>query len=77
MHRLGGTLDLIYTESLTTTRVIYSFTGSYILDHRLVGIELETSKLWEKPTSTRFRKYTDLTPENFSATFRNESTRIV
>ena len=71
-HRLGGTLDLIYTESLATTRVIYSFTGNYISDHRLVGIELETSKLWEKPTSTRFRKYTDLTSENFLATFRNE-----
>ena len=71
-HRLGGTLDLIYTESLATTRVIYSFTGNYISDHRLVGIELETSKLWEKPTSTRFRKYTDLTLENFTAMFRNE-----
>ena len=65
-------LDLIYTESLATTRVIYSFTGNYISDHRLVGIELETSKLWEKPTSTRFKKYTDLTTENFSATFRNK-----
>ena len=41
-HTLGGTLDLIYTESLATTRVIYSFTGNYISDHRLVGIELET-----------------------------------
>ena len=71
-HRLGGILDLIYTESLAKTKVTYSFTGNYISDHRLVGIELETSKLWEQPTSTRFRKYTDITLENFTATFRNE-----
>ena len=71
-HRLGGTLDLIYTKSLANTKVIYSFIGNYISDHRLVGIELETSKLWERPTSTRFRKYTDITLENFTSTFRNE-----
>ena len=71
-HRLGRTLDLIYTESLATIGVNHSFTGHYISDHWLVGIELETRKLWEKPTSTRFRKYSNLTPENFSATFRNE-----
>ena len=57
-HRLGGTLDLIYTESLANTKVIHSFSGNYISDHRLVGIELETSKLWERQTATRFRKYT-------------------
>ena len=52
-HKLGGTLDLIYMESLAT-------------------IELETKKLWEKPTSTKFRKYTNLTLENFSTMFKNE-----
>ena len=71
-HRLGGTLDLIYTKSLANTKVIHSFIGNYISDHRLVGIELETSKLWEQPTATRFRKYTDITLENFTATFRNK-----
>ena len=31
-HRLGNTLDLIYTESLDRVRVIHSFIGNFISD---------------------------------------------
>ena len=47
-HRLGNTLDLIYTQSLDRVRVIHSFTGNFIPDHRIVGIELEIKKQLEK-----------------------------
>ena len=37
-HQLGNTLDHIYTESLDQLGVQHTFIGSYISDHRLVGI---------------------------------------
>ena len=40
-HRLGNTLDLIYTEILDRVRVIHSFIGNIISDHRIVGIEVK------------------------------------
>ena len=46
-HRLGNTLDLIYTESLDRVRVIYSFLGNFISDHRMVGIEPKIKKQLE------------------------------
>ena len=43
-QRLGNTLDLIYMESLDRVRVIHSFIGNFISDHRIVGIEVEIKK---------------------------------
>ena len=40
-HKFGNTLDLIYIESLDRVRVIHSFIGNFISNHRVVGIELE------------------------------------
>ena len=37
-------LDLIYMESLDRVRVIHSFIGNFISNHRIVGIELEIRK---------------------------------
>ena len=39
-HQLGNTLDHIYTESLDQLGIQHAFIGSYISDHRLVGIEI-------------------------------------
>ena len=39
-HQLGNTLDHIYTESLDQLGISHTFIGTYISDHRLVGIEL-------------------------------------
>ena len=71
MHRLGNTLDLIYTESLDRVRVIHSFIGNFISDHRIVGIELEIRKQLEKCQSTKHRNYIDFNLNNFSQVFNN------
>ena len=47
-NKFGNTLDLIHTESLDRVRVIHSFIGKFISDHRVVGIELEIRKQLEK-----------------------------
>ena len=44
-HQLGNTFNLIYTESLEVIKVLHTFLGNYILDHRLAGIELQLRKL--------------------------------
>ena len=70
-HRLGNTLDLIYTESLDRVRVIHSFIGNFISDHRMVGIEIEIKKQLEKHQSTMHRNYRDFNLNNFSQVFHN------
>ena len=70
-HRLGNTLDLIYTESLDRVRVIHSFIGNFISNHRIVGIELEIKKQLEKHQSTKHRNYRDFTLNNFSQVFNS------
>ena len=70
-HRLGNTLDLIYTESLDRVRVIHSFIGNFISDHRMVGIELKIKKQLEKHQSTMHRNYKDFNLNNFSQVFNN------
>ena len=47
MHKLGNTLDLIYINSLNRVKVLHSFIGNFISDHRVVGIELEIRKQLE------------------------------
>ena len=44
MHKLGNTLDLIYTECLNRVKVLHSFIGNFMSDHRVVGTELESEK---------------------------------
>ena len=70
-HRLGNTLDLIYTESLDRVRVIHSFIGNFISDHRIIGIELKIKKQLEKHQSTMHRNYRDFNLNNFSQVFNN------
>ena len=70
-HRLGNTLDLIYTESLDRVRVIHSFIGNFISDHRMIGIELKIKKQLEKHQSTMHRNYKDFNLNNFSQVFNN------
>ena len=48
-HKQGNTLDLIYTESINIHwKVLHAFIGNFILDHRLVGVELQLRKQYEK-----------------------------
>ena len=70
-HRLGNTLDLIYMESLDRVRVIHSFIGNFISDHRIVGIEVEIKKQLEKHQSTKHRNYRNFNLNNFSQIFNN------
>ena len=69
-HRLGNTLDLINMESLDRVRVIHSFIGNFISDHRIVGIKVEIKKL-EKHQSTKHRNYRDFNLNNISQVFNN------
>ena len=43
-HKQRNTLDLIYTESIDTVDVLHAFIGNFILDNRLVGVELQLRK---------------------------------
>ena len=70
-HRLGNTLDLIYMESLDRVRVIPSFIGNFISDHRIVGIAVEIKKQLEKHQATKHRNYRDFNLNNFSQVFNN------
>ena len=70
-HGLGNSLDLIYMESLDRGRVIHSFIGNFICEHRIVGIELEIKKQLEKQQSTKHRNYRDFNLNNFSQVFNN------
>ena len=70
-HKFGNTLDLIYMESLDRIRVIHSFIGNFISDHRVVGIELEIRKQIEKPQSTKHRNCKDFNLNNLSQVFNS------
>ena len=35
MHKLGNTLELMYMESLNRVKVLHSFIGNFISDHRV------------------------------------------
>ena len=54
-HKLGNMLDLIYMKSLNRVKVLPSFMGNFISDHRVVGIGLETRKQLEKHQPTKHR----------------------
>ena len=72
-HRLGHTLDLIYTESTDNIKVIESFIGEYTSDHRLVGIELEIRKHRDKVLPTKRRDYKEFSIDSFSKHFDQNS----
>ena len=71
IHQLGKTLDLIYTESLESIKVLHAFLGDYMSDHRLAGIELQIRKQQEKSGSTSHRNYRGLNLGNFGKEFNN------
>ena len=71
IHKLGNTLDLIYMESLNRVKVLHSFIGNFISDHRIVGIELEIRKQLEKHQSTRHRNHKEFNLNSFMQEFNN------
>ena len=72
-HQLGNTLDLIYTESLEPILVNHAFTSSYILDHCLVGIELQMKKQQVRIESSKARNYKDFNTSSFETSFNNSA----
>ena len=70
-HRQGNTLDLIYTESINTVEVLHAFIGNFISDHRLVGVELQLRKQYEKSESARHRNIKAFDLETFTRAFNN------
>ena len=71
-HKLGNTLDLIYTESLNRVRVLHSFIGNFISNHRVVGIKLIIRKQLEMHWTTKHRNYKDFSLNSFSQKFNNK-----
>ena len=65
-HKLGNMLDLIYMESLNGVKVLHSFIGSFISDHRVVGVELEIRKQLEKHQPTKYRNYKEFNLNSFT-----------
>ena len=70
-HQLGNILDHIYTESLDQLGISHTFIGTYISDHRLVGIELNLKKHRTQPDRQPRRPFNKLTVENFKEQFNN------
>ena len=64
-------LDHIYTESLDQLGISHTFIGTYISDHRLVGIELNLKKQRTQPNRQPRRPFNKLTVENFKEQFNN------
>ena len=71
VHKLGNTLYLIFRENLNGVKVLHSFIGNFILDDRVVGIELEIRKQQEKHQSARHRNYKEFNLNSFSQEFNN------
>ena len=71
MHKLGNKLDLVYMESLNRVKVLHSFIGNFISDHRVVGSELEVGKQLEKHQSARHRNYKEFNLNSFMQEFNN------
>ena len=70
-HKLGNTLDVIYTESLETIKVIYSFIGGYVSDHKIVGIEMKLRRQLPRNVTARKRDYKNFNIENLLNTSNN------
>ena len=71
-HHLGNTLDHIYTESLDQLGVQHAFIGSYISDHRLVGIEINLKKQSKQLEDQHRCPLKELDLDTFRRKFRNE-----
>ena len=71
-HQLGNTLDHIYTESLDPLGVSFAFISTYISDHRLIGIEINTKKHLEWLDRQPRRPFNQLKLENFKHESNNE-----
>ena len=65
-HKLENKLNLIYTESLNRVKVLHSFIGNFISDHRVVGTEIEIRKQLEKHQPTKHRNYTEFNLNSFT-----------
>ena len=72
-HQLGNTLDLIYTESLKPILVNHAFTSNFILDHCLVGIELQMKKQQVRIESSKTRNYKNFSTSSFETSFNNST----
>ena len=72
-HQLGNTLDLIYTESLEPILVNHAFTSNCILDHCLVGIELQMKKQQVRIESSKTRNYKNFSTSSFETSFNNST----
>ena len=59
-------------ESLNRVKVLHSFIGSFISDHRVVGIELEIRKQLEKHQPTKHRNYKKFNLNSFTQEFNND-----
>ena len=70
-HQLGNTLDHIYTESIDTLGISHAFTSNYILDHKMVGIELNIKKQLEQPGNEPRQPFKNLTLQDFKTEFNN------
>ena len=71
-HHLGNTLDHIYTESLDQLGVQHAFIGSYISNHRLVGIEINSKKYSKQLEDQHRCPLKELDIDTFRNEFRNE-----
>ena len=70
-HKLGNTPDIIYTEGLETIKVLHTFIGAYVSDHKIVGIDIKLRKKLPRNITIRKRDYKNFNVENFAQHFCN------
>ena len=68
-HKLGNTLDIIFTGIISELKIITHNKHTFISDHCVVSIDVNINKLQHQRTNKKIRKTTKLTKEAMMGNF--------
>ena len=68
-HRMGNTLDLIFSQLQTQLTITGTATHSFVSDHCMVSIELSLKKLTPPIVRKVIRDSSKITPQNFTESY--------
>ena len=68
-HKMGNTLDLIFSQLETQFTVTGTTTHSFVSDHCMVSIELSLKKLTPPIVRKVIRDCSKITPQNFTESY--------
>ena len=68
-HKMGNTLDLIFSQLETQLTITGTATHSFVSDHCMVSIELSLKKLTQPIERKVIRDCYKITPQNFTESY--------